>query len=78
MFREKDDARNTESEAPPMPASAPLISTAAHRTRLTRMPAASSASGCSPAKLTQSPPRVYFIHSQHTPTMIQDRYSGAD
>ena len=63
MFREKDEERNTESDAPPSPARAPLARTASHLTRLTRMPAASSASGCSPANPSHNPEGVCFIQS---------------
>ena len=60
-----------ESEVPPIPARAPLTNTAAQRTRLTRIPAAASASGCSPAKLTHSPVGVYFIQRKQIATSPQ-------
>src|SRR3954470_5700736 len=58
MLREKEEERNIDSVAPPRPARAPLQRTANHRTRLTRIPPASSACGFSPAKLSHRPQRV--------------------
>ena len=39
----------------------------------TRMPAASKASGCSPAKLNRRPARAHFIHRKQNTTSIQLR-----
>src|SRR5258708_5089873 len=78
MLRENEEERNTEREAPPRPASAPLSSTAIQRTGLTRTPAASGAWGFSPAKFSRNPAGVWRKANQQMATTHQLRYRGAD
>src|SRR5436190_17275243 len=73
MLREKEEERKIDRLAPPKPARAPLQSTANQRTRLTRMPAAVSACGFSPAKLSHSPARVYLSQKYKPMASNQDR-----